>query len=186
MKIRQRIDPPRWTAPLAITKKQPEKISGFERIRTVVPRGVSHNLLQVTGQNTTSAPSRILHFNVDQIDYVANLGSKLESGNREINDNTVQSIRHFFRQLDRIFQVWICNGRSVFCRDFVAVVEFRVLIYVFFNSYLSHHLFIFYTACQRDQQQIRVAKPNYKRQKVSVCIKIFVMIKQMWTQTPKD
>ena len=45
----------------------------------------------------TSAPSRILHFNVDQIDYVANLGSNLESGNREINDNTVQSIRHFFR-----------------------------------------------------------------------------------------
>ena len=41
---------------------------------------------------------------------------------------------------------------KVFCRDFVAVVEFRVLIYVFFNSNLSHHLFIFYTACQRDQQ----------------------------------
>lgn len=147
MKIRQRIDPHRWTAPLAITKKQPEKVSGFERIRTVVPRGVSHNLLQVTRQNITSAPSRILHFNVDQIDYVANLGSKLESGNREINDNTVQSIRHFFRQPDRIFQVCICNGRSVqivlprfcCCRRVSCsnICLFLILIY--------HTLYLFFT-----------------------------------------
>ena len=32
---------------------------------------------------------------------------------------------------------------KVFFRDFVAVVEFRVLIYVFFDSFLSHYLFIF-------------------------------------------
>ena len=82
---------------------------------------------------------RLLRFTPNlEIDYVANLDSKLEGGNREINDNTLSSL------YDISFASWIAFFRcgfaiidlfKVFFRDFVAVVEFRVLIHVFFNSY---------------------------------------------------